>query len=216
MDFSQIHIQFSEKFLPKLERKIAERPSSYSNTTLSEGQLSRKCFGGKHALILIFLSTLKPFWETDTLIRSLAQKAFQCSYQGIWKEVQDYLEHYQPTPQWFIERYLQDHPPEEFFGNFLPRSEKEIDRIKYKPYFPSRNDLPRVRKTQRRRGYDDKGTLRLPHENHGEPPRSSNKEDRRGLCNHPLLRDLARREQWDGFSSPKGGYSYEQSSGRRK
>jgi hypothetical protein len=46
----------------------------------------------------------------------------------------------------------------------------------------------KVRRTQRKRGYTDKGSRRLPHEYHGEPNTSKEREDLRSQINHPILK----------------------------
>jgi hypothetical protein len=54
--------------------------------------------------------------------------------------------------------------PEDIFGNLVPLMKRLVRGIKVREPRPPR----RVRKPQRKRGYDDKGSLLLPHEVHSD------------------------------------------------
>lgn len=139
---------------------------------------------------MLYLSLHFKEWETDHLVRTIAQKAYQYSYEGEWWTVQRFLEEQFSTPQQFEENWtrISGKPTEEFYGNLVPFSARLEKRIDYRD---TTKTFPRkVRKPQRKRGYADKGSRRLPHERHGDPP-VREKEDRRNLIEfNPLLKNL--------------------------
>lgn len=208
-------IEFKEKWLPELQKRIAAGTSPCSERSEPRlGQLSRKIGSGRQALQLIFISTFFDYWNSDKIIRAIGQKAYQNNYQGVWQEVQDFLELYQNDPIWFASEYLKRHSPEAFFGDFLKsRVERERKMVQLKPDQIPSYLLPRVRPKVRHRGYDDKGHWRPPHEEHGDPPIPKNdKIDRRPWIHHPLLEDKEAQEYGIENASQKGEGLYEQSS----
>lgn len=125
------------------------------------------------------------FWITDEIHRTMGQKAYIANYEGEWETVQVILEQYPQTPKEFYNIFLQFHSPEEFFGNLVPRARRlsrGISNKKRDPHGP-------VLRSQRHRGYRDKGTLRPPHRPVVEPPERSAKIDRRKKIRHPLIRE---------------------------
>ena len=167
----------------EIKRKIAELPSLYSDV-LKRITISANVLGAKQALSYIYLSLYFEYWETDILIKTIAQKAFSQNYNGEWRTVQDFLETKLQTPEEFEEKYIRLKGPHDFFGNFLPKSLKLRNLLKI-------SDLTKKQKgkivyPQYHRGYKDKGSLRLPSEFHGERPYKE-KEDRRQKVSHPLL-----------------------------
>lgn len=115
----------------------------------------------------------------------LAQKAYLGNYEGEWKTVQFILEQYPQTPKEFLGYFLQNHSPEDFFGNLVKTSRRLIRGIGSK----ARDPLGVVRKTQRHRGYRDKGTLRPAHRPAVEPPLAIERIDRRSKIGHPLIQE---------------------------
>lgn len=96
----------------------------------------------------------------------LAQMCYNYSYEGKWRVVQEVLE----TPTIFrniIEVIIQKLSIRELKGNILPLLPGIVARVKV-----IQTDLlkearkPKVRYPQRKRGYDDKGSLRPVHEIH--------------------------------------------------
>jgi len=141
---------------------------------------------GWDALAVLFIcSHLEAtYWVTEKFHREAGQKAYAGCYEGEWKTVQAVLEQNPQTPQQFLDIFLKFHNPEEFFGN-LKRYAQRILRwrgsVARDPHGP-------VRKSQRHRGYRDKGTLRPPHRPTVEPPEKIQREDRRLFIAHPLIR----------------------------
>lgn len=92
----------------------------------------------------------------------LAKMAYNYKYEGHWRTVQEILELSTMMPYQITEVLLRKMSPEDYFGNFVPLVKRVTKRIRFvKVYQNNRN---RVKRTQRKRGYDDKGTLRLSHQ----------------------------------------------------
>lgn len=177
---------YSVKYDPReIKRKIAELPSLYSDVDRIIN-ISANISGARSALSFLYISLYFEYWETEVLIRTIAQKAFTHNYNGEWKTVQDFLETELQTPEQFEEKYIELKGPHDFFGNFLPKA------ARYSKLLKIRNSSEKIRRKvvypQYHRGYKDKGSLRLPSDFHGIRP-YSDKEDRRKKITHPLLRE---------------------------
>jgi len=136
-------------------------------------------------VILYILSHLEThFWITDEYHRKIAQKAYSSNYEGEWETVQEILEQYPKTPKEFYGLFLLRHSPEDFFGNLKRRARRVVKCIDFK----KRDPHGPIKRTQRHRGYRDKGTLRPPHRPAVEPPEKADKVDRRSHIGHPLVR----------------------------
>lgn len=176
-------------FSPKLKRapELIKENLAQTSTRYSDNPVSLRLNVTKpyEALAAYYLSLYFRFWQTDTLVRSLAHRAYANNYQGKWELVQEVLELELSQPEeleaWFIKVGLAN----EFFGVILPDAEKIERRVNYRDM--SRPSNHYVRRTQRIRGYRDKGSCRLPHEHHGIPPTPEEREDRRPLVHHPLV-----------------------------
>lgn len=135
--------------------------------------------------VLYLMSHLESrYWLTDDVHRKMGQKAYVANYEGEWETVQVILEQYPRTPKEFYDIFLKFHSPEEFFGNLVPRARRlsrGIGSILRDPHGP-------VLRSQRHRGYRDKGTLRPPHRPAVEPPTKLAHIDRRSKLGHPLIR----------------------------
>jgi len=139
------------------------------------------------ALCLIYIVSHfgERYWVTDEIYERISNKAYQANYQGEWQTVDTFLRQYPRSPSIFYEIWLTVKSPEEFFGNLRRRAKRVAMLIKIQ----KRDSTSRpVRTPQRARGYKDKGTLRPPHQFHGDPPlRDGEKQDFRHLVGHPLL-----------------------------
>lgn len=135
--------------------------------------------------ILLVTSLAKP-WNNDTLYRTLGNKAYYNNYEGKWAIVQDLL-HQGPNFDKIIDRLLLYFSEDTINGNIIPRG---LDLIYYCKIRERREGLRKVKYSQRKRGYNDKGTLRPRHKAFrifGEdeetiPP------DGRSFIEHPLLK----------------------------
>lgn len=124
-------------------------------------------------------------WLTEKVYRVIAYRAFINNYLGEWEIVQAMLETKPQTYEAVKKKFLEYHSYSAFEGNYRC-SRSEISRWLWKkPIGSTRQGT--VRYPQRKRGYTDKGSRRLPHQYHGIPPYSDEKEDRRHLVQHPLL-----------------------------
>jgi hypothetical protein len=113
--------------------------------------------------------------------------AYSKNYEGEWANVQFFLEYEGLTAPKFEELYIERYGAHAFYGNFLRETLRNSRSIKV----TDRNavDTRPVKKKQFRRGYNDKGSLRLPHEFHGERPSAEERIDRRNNVAHPLLKE---------------------------
>lgn len=171
---------------PHLKRRSqAENPSAQSDLALEIRYNVRTAW---ESLCLLYLSLHFPYWETETIVRAISRRAYQFSYEGEWLTVQRFLEEQIDNPQQFEDRWeeISLRPKHEFYGNLLPLSAKMERRLDYRDN--SKSYSHKVRYPQRKRGYADKGSSRLPHEKHGDPPMKKEKIDRRNNIKfHPLL-----------------------------
>jgi hypothetical protein len=136
-------------------------------------------------LIYLLSHVSSLYWLTDEIHRRIAQKAYQSDYKGEWRTVQEILEQYPQTPEQFYLIFLRYKSPEEFFGNLKKRARRLLYLVRYKRREPSSHP----RRTNRPRGYRDKGTLRPSHRPRVMPPEQEPKEDRRKLIGHPLIHE---------------------------
>lgn len=96
--------------------------------------------------------------NSQTLLYERIQKiAHKYKYEGEWSKVEKALE--SPlVPYLQLVNFLEDRTLNEYFGNDLGLLKRVLRSFKvYNPYIASRK---RVKCTQRKRGYDDKGHLR--------------------------------------------------------
>lgn len=189
----------------EIHDSIAELPSSCSD--ISDRTLTGKIFSARQAMCLIFISLYFPYWETDRLIKSIAHKAYQCNYNGYWAVVQKFIEQKEifslndSVPIKFFELYLEEHSTNVLFGSLRMEVKKYIKLLR----LTSSQNLSKVNRPKRKRGYDDKGSLRRAHEFHGEPKVNNERLDRRKQVKHPLLEDFTETiSKWDKTASWEG------------
>lgn len=137
------------------------------------------------ALCLIYLLShiADLFWFTDEIHRKIAQKAYLSNYEGGWETVQEALEQNLQTPEQFYKWFLLSHSPEDFFGNVKRKAKQLLNLVRYK----KRDPHGPVRKTNRPRGYRDKGTLRPSHLTPIGIEETEPRIDRRKRVAHPLI-----------------------------
>lgn len=162
------------------------------------------------ALLLIISAYSDEPWRTEVICRTIAQRAFAQRYSGKWRLVQEILEQENPTPETVILQILQHMSLDDFFGNLVPRACGLWKQVRFKD-MTAKDTRPVVR-PQFRRGYRDKGSRRLPHELHGEPPSRPPQTDRRHKVHFNPLVELrpaqdALTEDWpeDSSKSSSGG-----------
>lgn len=135
-------------------------------------------------------------WNTDTIIRSIGQRAYQAKYEGEWERIQQVLESYDFNDKtenlldrltFFCREVLTKVlSPEEVFGNYIPLAYR---MLKVLIRFKRPEQTGKVIRPQFRRGYRDKGSRRLPHERLPEGPFNylEPRIDRRGKILHPFI-----------------------------
>lgn len=149
-------------------------------------------------LINVYSEWNHGYWR-DLALEMIFRKAQHAKFQGKWILVKEYLQEIQNTEEKayrFLRKYFHTR---EIFGNLVPLMKRLSKCIRVGTPAP-----PRVRKSQRKRGYDDKGTLRpshkwLPDRIHSGPnPEKTYEEHRRPQ--HPsewYPGVKVSREQWE-------------------
>lgn len=183
----------SNKWFQKLDECLAEPQSPYSATIDQTLVLRMSRITARNSEAILFLLSLKDFqeWQTERIIRHLSFLCYRNNYQGEWSNVQELLETKIHLPREFFEAYKRKHGEDEFFGNLLKEAYLILKSrvITKRNYYSVIEDTRRIKRKIRRRGYDDKGTLRLSHQFHGDPPvRDSQREDRRNEVFNSLAR----------------------------
>jgi len=179
--------------LRKLEEQLAETSARYSDPRV---ELRANVTSARSALSFLLICSWfgnEP-WRTEVLIKTIAQAAFAARYAGKWKLVQTLLE-LEPesfNPETVIATLLAQVSPYEFYGNLVNDALAFYRSIQFRD--TTKHPSRRVRRPQFRRGYRDKGSRRLPHEQPVDPPTRPPLTDRRHKvhCN-PLL-ELRRAE----------------------
>ena len=124
------------------------------------------------------------YWKTDKEVNYFRNLCYRYNYNGRWRTFQEILER-TTTAEEFDQVAIEILGKFTFYGNLRPLMELYNRTIKEeKP----KNSRPR--KPKRKRGYDDKGSLR-PYHQRGRnlPGQEIEREDRRNMVAHPLLRE---------------------------
>lgn len=108
--------------------------------------------------LLMALSFLGLPDEQQNRFRERAHKiAERYKYEGQWSEVKELLSLQTTAPGRILSWYFEKHSPEDWFGDTLRRIIKIMRSGKtYNPYLPNKG---KVKYPQRKRGYNDKGSL---------------------------------------------------------
>lgn len=179
--------------LGRVMKGIAACHSLYPDTNNRVLRITFNLRGAYQCLQLLYISTYFPYWETDSLISSISEKAFRQNYNGRWQTVQDFLETELQTPKQFEEKYVLLRGPFDFFGPFLEGVSREIFLVKMTDMTVTYKG-PVVYPIYRR-GYKDKGTLRPLHKSFRNLPGEDIRVDRRNRITHPLLQNDSTAEE---------------------
>jgi len=191
-----------EESWKKLQRpvmKFSQRTSPYPDipSELKVGQEAlkdaRRCLAVLVALE--FIHGTGDYFRVARTRETIARMAEKFNGEGAWKHVLDYL---QNVPSFQIADslsfVLRIYGSNAYYGNFLDlliRIFEDIEVVEsyhiWKPW-----ELPALRQPRRKRGYDDKGSRRLPHTDHGISPRLPYGEPEKI---HIRIRE-PRRHQW--------------------
>jgi hypothetical protein len=125
------------------------------------------------------------YWNTEAEVKYFANLCYRYGYEGKWRTFQEILERttnfqvFEEVAQELLGKYT-------YFGNLKPL----IDRYSHTVRRYDPEPIRRVKRKVRRRGYNDKGSLRPPHcRNRLFPTSDTEREDRRNLVQHPLLKE---------------------------
>lgn len=131
----------------------------------------------REALAMLFLlDIITPSTQNYCLVENLrnhiAKLARNNHYSGDWNLVKEFLSNVKPfVHREGIEFCLQNMSESDYYGNFLRTVKRLLFKLKFRQMHTSvESDTRRYKKSQRKRGYDDKGSRRLPHEFHGQRP----------------------------------------------
>jgi len=155
---TEILIQSLNIIQSKIKGSEVENTSSYHNLSnwRFPHEIWRTARNVKNLLIALSFIGLPDFQQNE--FRTKAHKiAEKYSFQGEWASVEELLQLNNIAPGQIIAWYLKTHSPEDWFGDTLRRCIKIMKSARtYNPYLPSKH---KVRIPERKRGYDDKGSL---------------------------------------------------------
>lgn len=140
------------------------------------------------------------YWESERILRYLSNQAYIHQYDQNWRILQNFLEEVDNYEDYRVYA-LEQMSSEDFYGNLEPKIYRFMRVLK-----PTTDESRsgRKKKSQRRRGYRDKGTLRPNWQKRNVALLKDDREDRRSLCKHPLL---GRFSEKDGEEVPPEGRS---------
>lgn len=159
-----MEMKIQEQILQNLKNldRIAERPSLYSDTSqLVLGHIPKTAFKCISYFLLKSFLGMNAIEEED-LRNSLARAAYNKGLQGDWIILDELVRLNTSAPLAIVDRLLSYKSTEDFFGNYIYEI-RRLNKIlvwKYAFEVPKRK---KPRRPQRRRGYNDKGTMRPSH-----------------------------------------------------
>jgi len=202
------HLTFGENSLSeknplrKLEEQLAETSARYSDPRI---ELRANVTSARSALSFLLICSWfgnEP-WRTEILVKTIAQMAFAARYAGRWKLVQVLLE-LEPesfNPETVIATIVKAVGPHVFYGNLVNDALAFYRSIQFRDTTKHPSRPPR--RQQFRRGYRDKGSRRLPHEQPVVPPSRAPLTDRRHKVHCNPLVQLRRSEDSQSEDWPK-------------
>lgn len=178
----------SQKLQP-FRKKVAECASLYSSPSLRATYKTPM----EAITLIIAVSDLLPARQEYIkykLKEEMAARCYKNNYQGKWSIVQEFLElknDYLYNQFILLQRHFSN---QDIFGNILQLVDKIAPTIKLVEDRPNKRP---VKRPQRRRGYNDKGTLRFSHERHsawtwtGENPERIDRRDKVSAPSRPIF-----------------------------
>lgn len=145
--------------LSREKNSIAENTSSYSDLLYWKIHPEFLKSARKVRLSVVTISFLGLNPDQELSLRTqLLKIAHKYNYQGEWSRVRDLLTLPIFSPHKVLEEHLKDRGLHDFFGNDLRTIKRIWNTLRtYNPYIPK--ETP-VKYPVRKRGYDDKGSLR--------------------------------------------------------
>ena len=171
---------FRKDNFPKLRSWIAENPSRYSAMSMNPDRSwlpHVRC--AQEALLVIFLATYLPPWESWEIINRINSQCYFQRYLGKWEKVEQLLQ-LTSDSQEIRSKFIEIMTPDDFFGNFLKLAERFL-RENPRSFKPTERDRHKPKRLIRHRGYRDKGSLRPPHESGRNLPEEGISRDDRNL-----------------------------------
>lgn len=168
-----------------VRNRIAEVQSLSPDTTIwLDSPRPNGAFQSILLLGAILLVSEGKWWESEKIYRRISNFCYLHQYEGEWSNVQELLENCKTFSE-YREKMLERMNSQDFYGNYLPAICRWIKVLK-----PKREgvQLGPVKHSERRRGYNDHGTLRPIHtryRNLGEL--TDERIDRRSQVLHPFI-----------------------------
>lgn len=95
-------------------------------------------------------------------VEKISREGQRYNWEGTWKIVKEIISNNILVPYTVIDVILRHYSTHTLFGNIIPLARRLMNSLRiYNPYEAPKS---KPRKTQRKRGYDDKGSLRPPHQ----------------------------------------------------
>jgi hypothetical protein len=154
-----------------LSRKIAAEASSCPDSPKERWVRGEFLKSAEDALALMCVMPLcipstRNYFLIQNLRDHVGRMASNYRLEGNWSLVGQLLEQDTGLQCYVIwKAVLSTMNPQDWFGNFVPRLRRALRALRWRVmYHTVVSDKRPVRKTLRKRGYDDKGSWRLPHE----------------------------------------------------
>lgn len=129
----------------------------------------------------LLLHQKEAYWFTDKEVNYFRSLCYRFNYNGKWKSFQEILETTLNFEE-FESKTIEIFGSHTYWGNIVGLILMYSRTINHE-----KTKNSKVRKPQRKRGYDDHGSLRPFHQRGRNLPDVSPREDRRGKVKHPIL-----------------------------
>lgn len=164
---TEIHSQMAKIDLAHMETISAEPKSLYSNISVSDTSNWQLCIQkstrenpSELIALLVLVSKVKPFWYQEFIL-FCAEQSRKKNYQGKWRVLHKLAK--LNLHNLICYRITEIMSPNDFFGNYLPIIKKFARNC---PCNYLNQKLPKPKYPQRKRGYNDKGSVKFSHEVH--------------------------------------------------
>jgi hypothetical protein len=146
-------------FLSQMSKQLPAKTKSVHSDLLMP-RLAGEMFWGAYNAICVLVGLcctgLNPIQE-EFVRNHFYRKALERKEKGSWKIVSTLCTTTPWTPYYLVQVIFDTYDPCEIYGNLIPQIAKCLNKIKWiNPYL---QDIRPVKKTQRKRGYTDKGSL---------------------------------------------------------
>lgn len=201
------HLQFIQ-FWRQMKTPRTKLCEKFAECASSQSHLSKRIgfpdVGALDSLLLAIMINVYTEWNQgywrDLALEKLYKKAKAHNFQGHWNTLREYLEGIQMTEEKAFYFLCKHFSTRDIFGNLIPQALRLSRAIRIK----ESSVLRPYKRPLRKRGYDDKGTLLLPHQIHsawefsGPNPEKEEMEHQRPR--HPkewFPKEQSRGERWE-------------------